>query len=84
MQIMASLLFQFSLLSDWLDADMLWYKSGLDRGSCVAFGFATEKELQILNLLHHRNCKSKLKHAGLHGHHPSRQRSLCQVQNYLQ
>lgn len=47
MQIMASLLFQFSLLSDWLDADMLWYKSGLDRGACVAFGFATEKELQI-------------------------------------
>jgi len=36
MQIMASLLFHVFLLSDWLDADMLWYKSGPDRGSSVA------------------------------------------------
>lgn len=43
MQIMTSLLFHFPLLSDWLAADILWYKSGLDRGSCVAFDFATKE-----------------------------------------
>lgn len=44
MQIMTSL-FHFPLLSDWLAADILWYKSGLDRDSCVAFGSATEEAI---------------------------------------